>query len=708
MPPLTTRRMKRSRGRSPTERVLTRNAIATAALVVVLSTCTTVGANPIDTAGPVRPVDPPIRIDGSGPQRDAAATRLLSEAEAALDADPERAEELALEVVRAHATALGSGAALRILAEAAFSQQRWSEVEELGERYVVLLPAGDDRVVRVRLLAGDAALSDGRPTDALGWWLEIPNDADSALMASALQRVETVVSDAPVDELQVILDGARQTRLISPIAARLALERYIEGNRDLAARLGQVALDAGARGGSARIATGAVAGDLSEFVFAPRIGVVLPTSGSPRLRDFAAGIMQGVQVAVDQYGKGAGTRLAVELIQRDNRGVLGNGRRIIAELEREGALGIIGPLQEELVEEAAEARSTPISIVSPTSPVVPEGVTGVYSLQAAEAGAARAIAEYAADRGIETAVVIYPDVLEAAREADAFRDAFGRLGGTILREIRYPRGTTYFADEMRAAASLEPDVVVFPIPASDVELLAPQVTFFGLDSLGIQVLGTNGWTEPGVLARVDARHTNGVIAAAPQPALGVYEGATDFRAAYESHFSNTLRSTVPAYGYDAARVLLEVIDAGARTPQAVATALSSLENVEGATGRLSVDNGRLTRSHYVVCIQEQHPEDLPEGGRPQWTLFPPLPDPETDSIPEGATPRIVGFRCPDAPRPFGALDDLIFHPDSAFLRPSAVETDTSGVSGTRPNTAKSDGRGIENILVSPRRRRIPR
>jgi ABC-type branched-subunit amino acid transport system substrate-binding protein len=651
-------------------------AVVAAVVATVVSGCTTVGAETGRAGGPAEPIDPPIRVDASGPQRDATAERLLGEAEAALGRDPVQAEQLALEVVRAHAGAQGSGAALRILASVAFAQQRWAETESFSQRYAALLPSGDDRAVAVRILAGDAAASDGRPQDALAHWLEIPADAADRLISSALQRADTVVANVPADELQVLLDGARQSPLIGPVAARLALERYIQGNRDLAARLGQVALDAGARGTSARIARGAVSGDLSEFVFAPRIGVILPISGSPRLRDFAEEIMQGVQVAVSQFGQESGERLAVQLVQRDNRGVRGNGRRIIGELQQEGALGIIGPLQEELFEEAAAARSESIAIVSPTSPVVPAGAADVYALQGAEDGAARAIAEYASDRGIATAVLIYPDVMEATREAAAFRDAFGALGGTILRDIPYTRGTTYFEEQMRAAASLDPDVVVFPIPASDVELLAPQVTFFGLDSLGIQVLGTGGWTDPSVLARVDSRHTNGVVAAGPQPAAGVSQGATDFREAYERYFSNTLRSAVPAYGYDAARLLLEVIDRGARTPQAVATGLRSLQGLEGATGRFSVEDGHLTRSHFVVCLQNQHAEDLAAGERPTWTLFPPLPDSETDSIPPGATPRIVGFRCPGAPRPSGALDDLIFHPDSVFLRPDTVATDT--------------------------------
>ena len=38
---------------------------------------------------------------------------------------------------------------------------------------------------------------------------------------------------------------------------------------------------------------------------------------------------------------------------------------------------------------------------------------------------------------------------------------------------------------------------------------------------------------------------------------------------------------------------------------------------------------------------------MPLGARAEPIMMPPRPDPETDSIPEGAPDRIVGFRCPN-------------------------------------------------------------
>jgi hypothetical protein len=188
--------------------------------------------------------------------------------------------------------------------------------------------------------------------------------------------------------------------------------------------------------------------------------------------------------------------------------------------------------------------------------------------------------------------------------------------------------------------------LVLPIPARDVELLAPQVTFFGLDSLEIRVLGTAGWSEEAVLSRVETRHTNGVVTASPLPFEGEWEGYRDFVEAYESYYQRTLPDLVPALGYDAAGLLLEGIRRGATSPGELLQTLETMPGFSGATGRVFVDEGLVVRDHFVGCLQDRQMRGLSDGARVDAILAPPLPDPETDSIPEGALDRVVGFRCP--------------------------------------------------------------
>ncbi len=103
---------------------------------------------------------------------------------------------------------------------------------------------------------------------------------------------------------------------------------------------------------------------------------------------------------------------------------------------------------------------------------------------------------------------------------------------------------------------------------------------------------------------------------------------------------------MPALGYDAAALLLEGIRRGASTPGELLDTLEAMPGFSGATGRLFVDEGRIVRDHFVGCLQDRQVLDLADGARADPIVMPPLRDPDTDSIPEGALDRVVGFRCP--------------------------------------------------------------
>jgi hypothetical protein len=174
----------------------------------------------------------------------------------------------------------------------------------------------------------------------------------------------------------------------------------------------------------------------------------------------------------------------------------------------------------------------------------------------------------------------------------------------VPREILYVPGSTFFQTELEAVAGLLPDGVFLPLPPGDVGVLAPQFTYYGLDTLGIQALGTTGWTGSEVVAEVDSRHTDGVIATTTEPVGGEPEAFGRFRRGYETLHQRTLRSQVPALGYDAAALLLEALRGGARAPYEVRAALAEIRNFPGATGRLSVVDGRIVRESYLVRIQD--------------------------------------------------------------------------------------------------------
>ena len=278
---------------------------------------------------------------------------------------------------------------------------------------------------------------------------------------------------------------------------------------------------------------------------------------------------------------------------------------------------MVGPLVEPELSAAVSARVQPIPLISPTAPEVVAGAENVYTLGGPDLEGARALARWAAGSGISRVALLHPRGAESEEEASAFTGVFQAAGGSILGQFLYDEGTTYFQTQMQSIEGLMPDALVLPIPAEDVEIVAPQITFFGLDTLDIRILGTGGWTREDVLGAVSSRHTDGVVSVTPDPiGRGDSPGAQALVRAYETLYRRTLRSSVPAVGYDAAALMLEALRGGARTPTNIAAELGSIAAFPGATGQLGIEDGRAVRGNELVCVHDGIMSPIAIGEQP--------------------------------------------------------------------------------------------
>ena len=67
----------------------------------------------------------------------------------------------------------------------------------------------------------------------------------------------------------------------------------------------------------------------------------------------------------------------------------------------------------------------------------------------------------------------------------------------------------------------------------------------------------------------------------------------------------SLRSDIPALGWDIMGLLLSAFRTGARSPEEVRAALEQIDAFEGATGTLALEDGRITRVYEVVMIRDR-------------------------------------------------------------------------------------------------------
>lgn len=596
-------------------------------LLALVVACRPVPATDDAPTPPVE-VEPLVSEEPISPARQARAAELFRLARDERAAGrPAEAVALADRIVEEFPSSSVSGRALRLVAEAALEAGQWAVADEAAQRYAALLPPEDPRRVEMYLLQARAMEGLEDIPARVERLLRIDYGAPAELRAEAAGATRTAVRGLSPAEAADLLDGAPTDAAVRPVLqAWYARLLVAEGRPDDAARQARQALEAGLSGPDSVLAATVLdptSGELPEIpgLRTARLGSVLPLSGSPALREAASLIAEGVEVAT---ATAQPQGLQVELLAFDDAGDPGLADSLVMELEEEGALGSVGFLRDEALAAASSARRGELPLVSPTAHAGPDTPDGVLTLAGADPVAAASVAEYAAGQGYRRAAVIHSRLPESVEEARAIERTLQERGVPVVGTFPYAAGATFFQDQIRGAREvlrmeeiralnlgeddtlrveeLDPVALFVPIPAEDVEFVAPQLTFFGLDTLGIDILGTSGWTDPATFEAVDDRHTTGVVATAPLNAGPGSSGYERFRDAYEAHFQRTLVSPVPALGYDAALLLLEAIGSGAVSPAQVRAALGRIRDLEGATGTFSVVDGRVLRRQEVVRI----------------------------------------------------------------------------------------------------------
>lgn len=443
----------------------------------------------------------------------------------------------------------------------------------------------------------------GTPTDPGAVATAVLSLSAAEVSDRELQALEAAVPQLSRRVLLLLAESAvanpRDAR-VGLLYGELAYIHAISDEPEEARRFALAARQAGATGRAQAVVSAILDAELADLMPAdPVIGLVLPVTGSPSNREYARRFMEGVEVAAARARRSG---LRVEFLVEDNRGTRAGSERGVSALVSSGAEVILGPLDEGNLEYAVRAAPGRVAFLSPTAARVPFGRRGTYSLGAGDRGAGRTLARAVHRAGCEEAVIVHPLSPGELLEAGAFENEFIMSGGTVRRRLQYEPGTTTFEVEFRTVENLRPQVLVFASPPADVQLLAPQFAFYGLDTLGIQVAGTAPWTAPSVLESVARRHTDSVISVTARDPEAFLDPAASFVAAYERHFRRTLLSPVPAVGYDLFRMAMAAYGDGVRTSRGTVASLERLDGFRGATGTYSYVDGRLEREFYPVRI----------------------------------------------------------------------------------------------------------
>jgi len=582
---------------------------ALATLLLVQGGCALVGPAPSPAAPEVALAGPPIRSGLRTPEEALQAARLIREGEELLSAGSvQAARERGVQVEVELPEADGSSWALWLIARADEALGVWESSAGYALRFASLHPRESPEAFEAVLLASRARFA-GELLGGIEVLFGLPEELEEG-QRMALGQVGGEWAEAlQTSELRDLLREAPPHRVLTPLfQLELSLRRYLAGDRTEAEELARGAVGLLREGSAEQLrARRILEGRLEEEISGgPALGLVLTTSGSPGLRQLSEEIREGVELAL--VVEEGGHRLPLRLVLADDQGELARASQAMATLEEEGVFGVVGPLLDALVSSASRARTNETVILSPTLRLPPEGVPGVFSLSGVDPEAARQLARLALREGARSVLILHGSDAESREELRWFREEFRAGGGIIQTEVSVPSGATGFEVPLRQVVALSPRSLVILATPDDLERLAPQLAFYGVSELEeLQLFGGEGWSSSRALQTIPTRHTDGVLTVTSRPGSGeaLGPGWVEFVRAYEEHFQRTLRSVGPAFGYDAARILIHASREGGGTPSGTRRALESLRGYQGATGVLTYEGGRLVREFHPVQIRDR-------------------------------------------------------------------------------------------------------
>jgi branched-chain amino acid transport system substrate-binding protein len=315
-----------------------------------------------------------------------------------------------------------------------------------------------------------------------------------------------------------------------------------------------------------------------------RVGVIVSTTGPAVLRQYSDLVLQGARVAT---ASAETARRGIELVVRDDGGTPAGAAAALRALEQAGITTIIGPLVEDALGAAAAARTNRnLVLISPTSVAEP-AATNVFALNVVDTRGAVALAGQA--RRFARIGVLHARTAEGRRQANAFVNALPEsVRGAVLL-TPFDSGASNVSAQLTRLRQARVQVVYFPATERELQLVLPQIDYFGLR--GVQLLGNESWIGDGA-RRLPQRVLQGAIVATPLWRESNEIAWSDFVTKYESTYRRTLPNPIPALGYDAVLLALRALDGGA----------TEIAEFRGATGLLTMRGDAVTRRPFLVRI----------------------------------------------------------------------------------------------------------
>lgn len=180
-----------------------------------------------------------------------------------------------------------------------------------------------------------------------------------------------------------------------------------------------------------------------------------------------------------------------------------------------------------------------------------------------------------------------------------FKTEFIKLGGEIVSEDKYEQGETDFRTQLTKIKAKKPEAIYLPGYYTEIGLILKQAKELGVK---VQFLSCVGFDNPKAL-EIAGNAAEGVIFARPaydpeskDPKIANF--VKNFKDKY-----GIAPGTYAAHAYDALKIVAEAITKGGYNADSIKTALYSIKDFQGVTGKTSFDiNGDVIKPIQIMKV----------------------------------------------------------------------------------------------------------
>lgn len=312
---------------------------------------------------------------------------------------------------------------------------------------------------------------------------------------------------------------------------------------------------------------------------------------------------KAVRLAVDEANAAGGILgKKVRVVTLDDRGDSAEAASAVTRLiDVEHVHALIGEVASSLSlsgGRVAQRRKIPMISPSSTNPKVTEVGDYIFRVCFLDPFQGKVMATFARENLKLTKVAILKDVKNdySIGLADAFKEAFTKMGGTIAAEQSYSAGDTDFSAQVTDIKSTGAQALYVPGYYSEVGAIARTAERLGLK---VPLMGGDGWDAPDLL-KIGGTALEGSYFSNHFALDVATPKAQKFVADFTKKYGQA-PTGLGALGYDAAGVLLDAFKrAGKTDAAALRDAIAATKGFEGVSGTISIDAARNAQKSAVV------------------------------------------------------------------------------------------------------------